>query len=117
MDVGSIQSYAKVRPCLTKNNNLSHIWSMCYLGGDQDLVSTFSNPALKSAVHISAFWLLMWFSFLQVTLYEGNKTRIIRDCMNKTFFKEMNPGAPDSGCVKVAYKEEGKVSKKLPRFF
>ena len=64
----------------------------------------------------------MWFSFLQVTLYEGNKTRIIRDCMNKTFFKEMNPGAPDSGCVKIAYKEGeysegGKVSKKIPRIF
>ena len=35
--------------------------------------------------------------------------------MDKTFFKQMNPGAPDSGCVKISYKKGGKVSKKFPR--
>ena len=62
---------------------------------------------------VSAFWLLIWFSFHQVTKEEGNKTRVIRDCMDSTFFKQMNPNAPDSGCVDIKYKEGGEVSKKV----
>ena len=81
----------------------------CYVGKCK-----YFELYIKKTVHISAFWLLIWFSFLQVT-NEGNEKRIIRDCMNTTFFKEINPDAPDSGCVGIKYKEGGEVSKKVPR--
>ena len=73
---------------------------------------------IKNRVHmVSAFWLLIWFSFLQVTKEERNQTRVIRDCMGSTFFKQMNPDAPDSGCVDIKYKEGGEVSKNDFIFF
>ena len=49
MDAGFTQSYAKFRPCMPKKN-ISRASSDTYLkwllGPDQDLVFTFSNPAL-----------------------------------------------------------------------
>ena len=85
----------------------------CYVGKCK-----YFELHIKNRVHISVFWLLKWFSFLQVTK-EGNDTktripRVIRDCMDPTFFKQMNPDAPDSGCVDIKYKEGGEVSKKSP---
>ena len=84
----------------------------CYVGKCKYFQSNIKNRVHIRLVHmVSAFWLLSWFSFLQVTKEERNQTRVIRDCMDSTFFKQMNPDAPDSGCVNIKYKEGGEVLK------
>ena len=35
--------------------------------------------------------------------------------METTFFKQMNPDAPESGCVDIKYKGGGDVSKRIHR--
>ena len=53
MDAGFTQSYAKFRPCMPKNFSRasSDTYRKWLLGPDQDLVFTFSNPTLKSALY------------------------------------------------------------------
>ena len=54
MDAGFMQSYAKSRPCKYAKKIISRASFDTYLkwllGPDQDLVFTFSNPALKSVL-------------------------------------------------------------------